>query len=50
MRLIENSDHDPKTESARLNELKAGISSGQYDFNESYKLSILADIALFYRP
>ena len=50
MRLIENSDHDPKTESVRLNELKARISSRQYDFNESHKLSILADFALSYRP
>jgi hypothetical protein len=52
MHLIKNYDHDNahNTDDARIDELKTHVSSGAYDFNERYKLSILADIALSYRP
>jgi len=49
-KLIYDSDDNYKTRKARLDELKAEISGGTYDFDSRYKLTKLADTALSYRP
>jgi len=49
-KLIYDSDDDYIARKARLDELKAEITGGAYDFDSGYKLSILADAALSYMP
>jgi len=49
-KLIYDSDYDNIGRKARLDELKAEISRGTYDFDSRYRLSILADAALSYKP
>ncbi len=49
-RLIKNEGSDSEVSRSRLEDIKVRIADGEYDFNEENKLSILAEIAMSYRP